>query len=67
MKLAWKDVDKVDNEKVNPFKMVALFLSIKQNTDGDTGDFPLVTTINTLVGKYQLDGDNAYIFGRDRQ
>ena len=32
-----------------------------------TGNLPLVSTINTLVGKYQLDGDNAYIFGRDRQ
>jgi len=58
---------KVDNEKVNSFKIVASFPSIKQSIDGGTGDLPLVSTINTLVGKYQLDGDNAYIFIRDRQ
>ena len=67
VKRARKDVEKVDNEKVNPFKVVASFPSIKQSIDGDTGDLPLVSTINTLMGKYQLDGDNAYIFGRDRQ
>ena len=28
---------------------------------------PHIETINTLIGNYQLDGDTAYIFGRDRQ
>ena len=67
VKKARKDVEKVDNEKVNPFKVIASFPLIKQSIDGDKGDLPLVSTINALVGKYQLDGDNAYIFGRDRQ
>ena len=59
-----KDVEKVDNEKVNPFKVIASFPFIKQSIDGG---LPLVSIINALVGKYQLDGDNAYIFGRNRQ
>jgi len=67
VKKARKEVEKVDNERVNPFKVIASFPSIKQRIDGDSNDLPQISTINTLVGKYQLDGDNAYIFGRDRQ
>jgi len=58
---------KVDKEKLNPSKTVASFPSIKQGINCGTGDLPLVSTINILVGKYQLNGYNAYIFSRDRQ
>ena len=45
VKKARKDVEKVDNEIVNPFKIITSFPSIKQNINGDTGDIPLVSTI----------------------
>jgi len=52
---------------MNPFKIIASFPSIKQCIDGDSNDLPQISTINTLVGKCQSDGDNAYIFGCDTQ
>ena len=48
VKKARKDVEKIDNEKVNPFKVIASFPFIKQSIDGDKGDLPLVSTINAL-------------------
>ena len=67
VKKAQKEVEKVNNEKVDPFKIICSFPSIKLSIDGGTRSLPLASTINTLVGKYQLDDDNAYMFGRDRQ
>ena len=59
------DVDKVDHEKVNPFAIIASFPSIKERVDqSNTSD---IQGIDDMIGKYQLDGDDAYSFGRDRQ
>ncbi|MCY3928218.1 MAG: hypothetical protein OXG81_08075, partial [Acidobacteria bacterium] len=65
VKRARCDVDKVDNEKVNPFKVIASFPSIKERVDQTNGSE--IAGIEHLIGKYQLDGDDAYLFGRDRQ
>ena len=69
VKKAKKEVDKIDNDRVNPFKIIASFPSIKERIDGNSEslDTSQIGTINTLVGNYQLDGDSAYSFGRDRQ
>ena len=69
VKKAKKEVDKIDNDRVNPFKIIASFPSIKLRIDGNAEslDMNQIRTINALVGNYQLDGDSAYSFGRDRQ
>ena len=69
VKKAKKEVDKLDNDRVNPFKIIASFPSIKSRIDSNSEclDMNQIGTINALVGNYQLDGDGAYSFGRDRQ
>lgn len=63
-----KDVYKVDNDKINPFKIVASFPSIKEKIDRNNMQEALeADVIDKMVGKYQLDGDNAYSFTRDRR
>jgi len=59
------DVDKIDNEKVNPFKIIASFPAVKERVDQTNGTE--IAGIDRLIGKYQLDADDAYSFGRDRQ
>ena len=65
VKKARHDVDKVDHDKVNPFTIIASFPSIKQHVD--QSNTTEVHGINDMIGKYQLDGGDAYSFGRDRQ
>ena len=65
MKRVRSDVDKIDNEKVNPFKIIASFPAIKERVDQTNGTE--IAGIDRLIGKYQLDADDAYSFGRDRQ
>ena len=66
VKKARQDVERVDNEKVNPFKIIASFPAIKERIDkNNTCDNS--EEINKLVGTYQIDGDDAYCFGRDKR
>ena len=59
---ARKEIDKVDNDRVNPFKVVTSFPSIKDRIDGS------ITLLNAeAVSKYQLEGEDAYNFGGERQ
>ena len=51
---ARKDVEKVDNEKVNTFKIITSVPSIKQSITGDSAHLPLVSTTNAPVRKYFL-------------
>jgi len=60
-----RDVDRVDHERVNPFAIIASFPAIKERVDqSNTSD---IQGINDMIGLYQLDGDDAYSFGRNRQ
>ena len=53
-------------EKINPFIVIASFLGIKELVDQTNGSD--IAGTESLVGKYQLDGGDAYhSFGRDRQ
>ena len=61
VKKARRDVDKVDHDRVNPFAIIASFPSIKERVD------QMVQGIDDMIGTYQLDGNDAYSFGRDRQ
>ena len=64
-----KKIEKIDNERVNPFKIIASFPAIKekidQNCSSDTLTSQTLTSqtqmVNELVGTYQLDADDAYI------
>jgi len=60
-----RDVDKVDHERVNPFAIIVSFPAIKERVDQSNPSD--IQGINDMIGLYQLDGDNAYSFGRDRQ
>ena len=64
MKRARHDVDKVDRDKVNPFTVKASFPSIKECVDQSNASE--VQGIDDMIHTYQLDGDDAYSFGRDR-
>ena len=66
VKKARQEVDKIDNERVNPFKIIASFPNIKERID-KSNHCQQSETIDELVGKYQIDGNDAYCFGRDRQ
>ena len=67
LKKARKEVDKVDNERVSPFKIIASFKHIKDRIDGNHNCAANAEAIDKLVGKYQLEGDHAYCFGSERQ
>ena len=67
VKRAKSFLDKTDNERVNPFKIIALFPAIKEHIDGNSTDQSNTENIKKLIGTYQLNGDNAYSFGRDKQ
>ena len=59
-----KKIEKIDNERVNPFKIIALFPAIKEKIDQNCSSETLTSqtqTVNELVGTYQLDADDAYI------
>ena len=62
---ARKEIDKVDNDRVNPFKVVVSFSSIKDCIDG-TITLSNSEAVSKLVGKYQLEGDDAYSFEGER-
>jgi len=59
-------IDKTDNERVNPFKVIVSFPAIKERIDGSSTNQCNTESINKLVGTYQLDGDDAYCFGQDK-
>ena len=63
VKKARQEVDKTDNEKVNPLKIISSFPLIKQRGN----ECHHSELIDQLVGTYQLDNDDAYCFGGDNQ
>ena len=65
MKRVRNEIDKVNNEKVNPFKTISSFPAIKEQVDQTNGSE--IHGIGQLIGKYQLDGNGAYSFGEDQQ
>ena len=67
VKKAKREIEKFDNEKVNPFKVIASFPAIKARIDGNLPTDSNATTINELVGIYQLDNDDIYCFNKERQ
>jgi len=67
VKKARKQADKVDNEGVNPFKIIASFSLIKECMHGNSAGMTHSNAIDKLIGKYHLDGDEAYSFGHDTQ
>jgi len=63
-----KDIYKVNNGKINPFKIIDSFPSIKERIDRNNLHHTLETAaVDKMIGKYQLDGDSAYCFTRDRR
>ena len=66
VKKAKKDVEKIDNDLVNPFAIIASFPSIKKYIDSNS-DSVEIEAISVMMGDYQLDGDDAYTFECDRQ
>ena len=58
---------KTDNERVNPFKIIASFPAIKERIDGNSTNQSNTENIKKLVRTFQLDGDDAYSFGRHKQ
>ena len=47
------------------FKVISSFPAIKERVDQTNGRE--IRGIYQLIGNYQLDGDAAYLFGRERQ
>ena len=66
-----KQIDKIDNEKVNPFKVIASFPALKERIDQSSEKETAATLetckIDELIGTYALDADDAYSFTRDRR
>ena len=63
-----RQIDKVDSERVDPFKIVSSFPAIKSKIDqsfSSEAKSELTETINELVGTYQIASDDAYTFTRD--
>ena len=52
-------------KKVNPFKVIASFPIIKERVDQN--NVSEIAGVEDLIGNYQLDGDDAYSFWKDRQ
>jgi len=52
VKKARRNVEKVDNEKVNPFMVIASFPSIKGHIDANSAGQLHSDAIDKLVGKY---------------
>ena len=66
VKKARQDVEKIDNERVNPFKIIASFPSIKERID-KSSVCENSKEINKLVGIYQLDRNDMFCLGREKQ
>ena len=66
VKKARQNINKIDNERVNPFKIIASFPAIKKRND-ENNLCQNTETIDKMVASYQLNGDDAYCFGRERQ
>ena len=66
-----KQIDKVDNEKVSPFKVIASFPALKDRIDRGCDKEAVASLeankIDELIGSYAIDDDDAYFFTRDRQ
>ena len=54
VKKAKSCIDKTDNERVNPFKIIASFPAIKERVDGSSTNQCNTENINKLVGTYQM-------------
>ena len=69
IKKARREVEKIDNEKVNPFKVIASFPAIKHRIDQQQGSVQdnTLTEVNRLIDTYHLDGDDAYNFTRNQR
>ena len=68
MKKVRKEVEKVDNDKVGLFKIIASFPAIKARIDKQCTVLDTRSEeINELIGTYRVDGDIAYQFTRDRR
>ena len=68
VKKARKEAEKIDNDKVNPFKIIASFPAIKARIDKQCTILESKSKeIDELIGAYQLDGDSAYSFTRDKR
>ena len=60
---AKKKIEKIDNERVNTFKIIVSFPAIKDKIDQNCNtETPTSQTqmVNKLVRTYQLDADDAY-------
>ena len=58
-------IDKVNSERVDPIKIASSFPAIKSQSFSSEATSELTETINELLGTYQLDSDDAYMFTRD--
>jgi len=65
-----KQIDKVDNERVNPFKVIASFPALKDRIDRSCDKETVATLeiqkIDNFIGSCAIDDDNAYFFTRDK-
>ena len=68
VKKARKEAEKVDSDRVNPFSIIASFSAMKSRIDRQCMLLENKSReIDMLIGTYQLDGDDAYTFSRDKR
>ena len=68
VKKARKEAEKVDSDRVNPFSIIASFPAMKSQIDRQCMLLENKSReIDMLIGTYQLDGDDAYTFSRDKR
>jgi len=68
VKKARKEAEKIDCDRVNPFSIIASFPAMKCRIDRQCTLLENKSDeIDKLVGTYQLDGDDAYNFSRDKR
>jgi len=62
-----KEVQQIDNDKVDPFKIIASFPALKARIDKQCTVLETRSQeFNELIGIYQVDGGSAFHFTRDR-
>ena len=63
-----EETEKVGSDRVHPFLIIASFPARKNRSDKQyTLLENKLNEINVLIGTYQLDGDEAYAFSRDKR
>ena len=68
VKKARKKAEKVDSDRVNPFSIIASFPAMKNRIDKQCTLLENKSNeIDVLIGTYQLDGDKAYAFSRNKR